>query len=69
MRQEQKNQKGQTKKTKRGKRTEWEKKSRESAKRLNLNLNPVIDWGYYDPNFPTSGAKAELELHGFLQRL
>ncbi|KAI9763738.1 MAG: hypothetical protein M1840_009135 [Geoglossum simile] len=55
------------KKSKRGKRNEWEKKSRENAKRL--KLNPVIEWGHYDPDFPTSGTAAELELHDFLQRL
>ncbi|KAH0545335.1 hypothetical protein FGG08_000634 [Glutinoglossum americanum] len=54
-------------KEKRRKRTEIEKKSRQDAKRC--KLDPVIQWGKYNPDFPTSGKAGELELHDFLGRL
>ncbi|KAI9768126.1 MAG: JmjC domain-containing histone demethylation protein 1 [Geoglossum umbratile] len=45
-----------------------ERKARERSKRLKLN-NEVIEWGDYNPDFPTSGTVGELELHDFLSRL
>src|SRR2546430_1623486 len=52
---------------KRQKRKKTEKNSREKAKCLKLDA--AIEWGDYNPDFPTSGTAGELELHDFLQRL
>ena len=56
-----------TNKDRRQKRTQIESKSRKNAKKL--KLDPVIQWGEYNPDFPTSGTAGELELHDFLERL
>ena len=47
---------------------EIERRARDRSKRLKLN-NEVIEWGDYNPDFPTSGTAGELELHDFLCRL
>jgi hypothetical protein len=47
---------------------EIEGRARDRSKRLKLN-NEVIEWGDYNPDFPTSGTAGELELHDFLCRL
>jgi hypothetical protein len=50
------------------KRTEDE--SRRRAKEFDIIIGQaLIEWGYYNPDFQTSGTEGELELHGFLQEL